>query len=361
MKYYIIAGESSGDNYGALLINAIKKRDRASIFNYWGGQNMKAAADGQIKSIADTSFMGFYEVIRNLKTIRGLFTEAKQTITTFNPDVLILIDYPGFNLRILKWAKTKGIKTVFYISPQLWAWKKNRYKKLRDYADLFFVILPFEKSFFDELNTSSIYYGHPLTEIIPPQNKSLKPIQKIGLFPGSRQQEIDKHLPLMIEFCKEHKEVSFTIAGMKHCTDHYNSILKTIPSNLSIVYDQSYRIMREVDLAITSSGTATLELALFETPQIVVYKTSAMSYQIGKKLIDLKYISLVNLIANTNIVDELIQSEFNLNQLNQSYHKITSMTARQSMVEGYKNVRSLLKEGNVSENVAKDIINLIAK
>ena len=212
LKYYIIAGESSGDNYGALLIESLKSIDPNAQFMFWGGPKMRATSQGQVVSIADTSFMGFWEVLKNIGTIRELFKKAKSTIKQFAPDMLILLDYPGFNLRLLKWAHDNEIKTTYYISPQLWAWKKKRYTKLRDYADLFFVILPFEKPFFDRLMTPCKYYGHPLTEIIPLQLKPITSVRKVGLFPGSRIQEIEKHLPILLSFAQKHQELDFKIA-----------------------------------------------------------------------------------------------------------------------------------------------------
>lgn len=337
-------------------MDAIIKIDRSAVFHYWGGPKMAAKSSGQIRSISETSFMGFYEVLKNFKTIHSLFKEAKRTITDVKPDMLILIDYPGFNLRILEWAKSHNINTTFYISPQLWAWKKNRYKKLRDFADLFFVILPFEKPFFDNLKTPNIYYGHPLTEIIKPRKRAVSEIKTIGLFPGSRPQEIAKHLTSMVEFSQKHTNINFIIAGMSHCdASCYNKIKEYPNANLSITYDDSYHLMQNVDLAITSSGTATLELALFNTPQIVVYKTSDLSFYIGKKLINLKYISLVNLIADYKIVDELIQTDYSIENIEKSFQNISPIEARQKMISSYEQLRTQLGEGRVSESIAQDI------
>jgi len=362
LKYYLIAGEASGDTYGGSLMEAIKKVDADASFKFWGGQNMLGQSDGQIKPIEDTSFMGFWEVLKNAKVIHSLFKIAKKTITEFNPDMLILIDYPGFNLRIMEWAHKHGIKTTFYISPQLWAWKKNRYKKLRDYADLFFVILPFEKAFFEKLNTPCKYYGHPLKELISNKgesnNRALSAtINNVGLFPGSRLQELDKHLPTLILFAQKYPNINFTIAGVSHLQK--NSYLKHINEqqnpNVTIIYDDSQSLMKSVDLAISSSGTATLELALHQTPQIVIYKTSAISYAIGKRLIDLKYISLVNLISGKDVVSELIQDEFTVENLSATFDKLTDVHQRQVVISEYNAMSSKLGDGDVSRRVAEDI------
>ena len=363
LKYYLIAGEASGDTYGGLLMNAILDLDSEATFKYWGGPQMNAAADGQIKSISETSFMGFWEVLKNASAIRKLFTIAKESIQVFEPDMLILIDYPGFNLRIMEWAHKLNIKTTFYISPQLWAWKKNRYKKLRDYADLFFVILPFEKAFFDNLNTPSIYYGHPLKDLddYKENEKSRSVIESgeinsVGIFPGSRLQEIEEHLPILISFTQIYPNIKFIIAGVSHIAQrNYNKYISKSNPNVSIIYDKSKLLMRSVDIAISSSGTATLELALYKTPQIVIYKTSALSFAIGKRLIDLKFISLVNLIANKKVVDELIQDEFTIENLKISFEILKETNHRSFVISEYDEISEKLGDGNVSEQIAEDI------
>jgi len=366
LKYYLIAGEASGDTYGGLLMNALRDRDSKAEFCYWGGPSMKSISSGQIKSISETSFMGFWEVLKNARTIRGLFTIAKESILEFKPDMLILLDYPGFNLRILEWASQKGIKTTFYISPQLWAWKKNRYKKLRDFADLFFVILPFEKVFFDNLKTPSIYYGHPLKDINhfnDFREKKLNitsDIKTVGLFPGSRIQEIEKHLPTLILFTEQFPQIEFKIAKVSHIKEgEYLKYLKKRNTNISILDDNSTELMATVDFAISSSGTATLELALHKTPQIVIYKTSGLSYAIGKRLIDLKFISLVNLIANKKVVDELIQNDFTVNNLKYSFLKFNDKSHVDMVLKEYEQISLKLGDGKVSEKIADDIYTYI--
>ncbi|NNE16303.1 MAG: lipid-A-disaccharide synthase [Saprospiraceae bacterium] len=356
MKYFIIAGEPSGDNYGALLMDALTLEDNKAEFQFVGGPKMKAESPNQLISIEDTAFMGFWEVLKNIFNIKQLFKSVKKSILEFKPDTLILIDYPGFNLRIVNWAYDQGIKITYYVSPQLWAWKKNRYKILRDKVDLFFVILPFEKKFFEQLNTPCQYFGHPLTELIPQQNKNLKEVKQVGLFPGSRAQEVEKHLKIFSELAHFYPQYEFTVAGLSHISEAiYRKHLKQSGKNLKLVFDDPYQIMEESDVAITSSGTATLELVLFETPQIVVYATSQLSYLIGKNLIGLKYISLVNLILDKSVVTELIQQELNLANLKNKFEEILDISQREKMITAYRKIRKLLGDNHVSEKVAKNI------
>lgn len=361
MKYYLIAGEASGDLYGGLLIDYLKSLDADAEFRYWGGPQMKSAADGQFKSIKETSFMGFVEVARNIFKIRSLFQTTKKDILDWQPDIVIFIDYPGFNLRMLKWAKSNGFKTCFYISPQLWAWKKGRHAILRDYADLFFVILPFERDFYRNLDTACSYVGHPLLEIIPPHVELPEFVSRIGLFPGSRIQEIREHLPLMIKFASEHPEYNFIIAAVSHIDkEHY---LKNIPvylENMDIKYDASHEVMEEVDMAITSSGTATLELALFNVPQIVIYKTNPISFEIGKRLVKTNYISLVNLISHKALVPELLQDELTLKNLKHAFDNTFPVEKRKEICEGYARIRQELGNGNATEKVANGIFNFLS-
>lgn len=377
MKYYIIAGESSGDLYGGMLIEAIKKEDPQADFRYWGGPKMKKAATGQLKSIKETSFMGFWEVAKNAIKIKGFFDFAKYSIKEYKPDIILFIDYPGFNLRMATWCKNKGYNTAYYISPQLWAWKEKRHKILREKVDLFFVILPFERDFYKNLDTPCRYVGHPLLEIIPPaalpnsptdnqaQNPTilqpiplhLRPIKTIGLFPGSRKQEIENHLKIMLEFAIGQPDYKFVIAGVSHINrSFYLKHINQYATHIDIVYDKAYDVMRTIDFAISSSGTATLELALFNVPQIVVYKTSTLTFMIAKRLVKTSYISLVNLISQKEIVPELLQEAFNPLALEAQFNQLTSSDSRKGMHDGYSKLRADLGEGNTSAMVARDIV-----
>lgn len=356
MKYYIIAGESSGDLYGGQLMAQLKAIDNDANFRFWGGPRMEAQSSGQLKSIKETAFMGFLEVAANIFSIKALFKFAKYSIKDFEPDVVIFLDYPGFNLRMCEWCKKEGYHTVFYISPQLWAWKEGRHKILRNYADQFFVILPFERDFYKNLDTPCIYHGHPLIEEIGKQNVTTEEIKTIGLFPGSRKQEIKKHLPIMMEFALKHSEYAFIIAGLSHIeNEFYLSQIKNYAPHIDIRYDASYEVMKEIDLALASSGTTTLELALHGVPQIVVYKTSQISFAIGKRLVNTKYISLVNLIAQNEVVTELLQDAFNILALEETFHKLIQADALKSMHQSYRRIRAELGDGITSKKIASDI------
>jgi len=363
LKYYIIVGESSGDLYGGLLMSKIRDLDPEASFKFWGGPEMRKHSSGQLKSIKETSFMGFWEVAKNANKIKGFFDFAKYSINEFAPDIVLFIDYPGFNLRMMRWAKEAGYKTAYYISPQLWAWKEKRHKILRDKADLFFVILPFERDFYKNLDTPCQYIGHPLVEIIQENKSEIPPqIQRIGLFPGSRRQEIEKHLPTLLTFAAAQKEHSFVIAGVSHIPkSFYLDNIDRYAPNIDIVYDQPYEVMRHIDFAISSSGTATLELALFEVPQIVIYKTSPLSFMIAKRLVKTKYISLVNLIAQKEVVPELLQDAFNESALKEYFLKMKTIAHRQAICNKYKAIRKELGQGTASAQVAQSVVQFLKK
>lgn len=359
LKYYIIAGESSGDLYGGLLMAELKQIDAQASFRFWGGPKMSAQSSGQLKSIKETSFMGFWEVIQNLPLIKKFFDFAKYSIKEYAPDVIILIDYPGFNLRMATWAKKEGYQVAYYVSPQLWAWKERRHTILRENTDNFFVILPFEEEFYKNLDTPCTYVGHPLLEIVPSSerhNTLPQQVETIGLFPGSRKQEIKKHLAIMIAFALAHPDYQFVIAGVSHIPrKFYLDLIKSYASHIDIEYDNSYGVMSRIDFAISSSGTATLELALHLVPQIVVYKTSQLSFMIGKRLVKTDYISLVNLIAQKEVVPELLQEAFNELHLKESFIKYSNSAARKKTITEYESIRAQLGDGTTSQRVAQQI------
>ncbi len=362
MKYYLIAGEASGDLYGSMLIKELKARDPEASFRFWGGPEMKKESSGQLKSINETSFMGFWEVAKNARAIKNFFAFAKFSIDQFSPDLIIFIDYPGFNLRMAKWAKDRGYKTAYYISPQLWAWKENRHKILRDKIDLFFVILPFERDFYRNLDTACTYVGHPLLEVIGSHDRPIpETVKTIGLFPGSRKQEIQNHLSVMLDFAVEHPEYKFIIAGMSHIKrEYYLDQIDQYASHVDIEYDNNYGVMQKIDFAITSSGTATLELALHLVPQIVIYKTSQLSFMIGKRLVKTDYISLVNLIASKEVVPELLQHAFNKLALSEYLKKMSPIAERRLMIASYKKIKEELGDGSSSSQVAQAIIEFLS-
>ncbi len=364
MRYYIIAGEPSGDLYGALLIKALLRVDTGAEIRFWGGDKMREACPNQAKSIRDTAFMGFIEVARNLPVIFKLFSFAKKDIKLFNPDIVICIDYPGFNLRLVKWAKTNNFHTAYYISPKLWAWREGRHKTLKSYVDLFFVIFPFEEAFYKNLDVDCQYVGHPLLEVIKPLDMKNPPSGRhpvIALLPGSRQQELRHHLPFMVNCANANPELDFVMAAVDSLDkDLYFKHFKSYAPNLEIVFGDAYSVLSSADAAIVASGTATLETALHGVPQIVVYKTGRINYLIAKSVIKTRFISLVNLICGKEVVPEIIQYEMTLERLNTEIQNLLSGPYRQRQADGYALMRKLLSKGDASDEVSVSIFNFLA-
>jgi len=366
MKYYIIAGEASGDLHGSNLVKEISMLDKAAEFRCWGGDKMQEAGAVIVKHYRDLAFMGFLEVLKNLRTIFKNLDFCKKDILAYHPDVLILIDYPGFNLRIAKWAKQQGLKIIFYISPQVWAWKEGRVKAIKRDVDKMLVILPFEKAFYKNWNFEVVYVGHPLVNVINnflPAAPLFKNKNVIALLPGSRKQEILKKLPVMLEASVNFPQYHFVIAKAP-CIEEvfYNGLLKPY-ANVSFVSNQTYQLLSESKAALVTSGTATLETALFGVPEVVCYKGSSISYQIAKRLIKIKYICLVNLIMDKEVVKELIQDEMTAENITTELNAILSDPARQQRLkEDYAALKKLLSEGgNASANAAKHILEFLGK
>lgn len=366
----MIAGEASGDLHGSNLIHAIKNIEPEAQIRCWGGDKMKAAGGTLVKHYKDLAFMGFLEVAKNISTILKNLSLCKDDILAFNPDVLILIDYPGFNLRIAKWAHAQKIKVVYYISPQVWAWKENRVKTMKQHIDKMLAILPFEKSYFkNKWNWDVEYVGHPLIEEI---NKKLeegsdlvitnvnglinkKPV--IALLPGSRKQEIEKKLPVMLEVSKAFPSYQFVVAQAPSLdTSFYETITKKYP-NVSIVNNRTYDVLMQSSAALVTSGTATLETALFGVPEVVCYKGSQISYQIAKRIIDIKYICLVNLIMDKEVVKELIQNDMNVANLTKELDSILHNKEKQQQLQAdYQQLKLLLSSGGEASSKAAEII-----
>jgi len=363
MKYYLVAGERSGDLHGGNLIREIHRLDSEARIRGWGGDAMQQAGAELVTHYRDTAFMGFLEVVKNLKTIRSLLQNCKQDMLEFQPDAVILIDYPGFNLRIAKFAKQQGWRVYYYIAPKTWAWNAKRTHKLRKYVDEVFSILPFEKPFFQEYGVNVTYVGNPLLDSI--NNFQPDPIFRqqegipekpiIALLPGSRQQEIENVLSVMLEVVPRFPEAHFVVAAVGNLPAfYYNSVRSH--AQVSIVTDQTYQVLNIADLAIVTSGTATLETALFDVPQIVVYKTSTISYRIAKALIRVPFISLVNLIMDREVVPELIQKDFSPEHIAESGKKLLGKTEqRQNQLEDYQVLRGILGDTNASAKVAQKI------
>lgn len=361
MKYYLIAGESSGDLYGANLMEAIKSKDKTAEFRFWGGDRMQKVDTEIVKHYSETSYMGFVEVLKHLPKILSLLKFCKRDVKKYKPDVLILIDYPGFNLRIAGWAKQQNIKVYYYISPQIWAWKSSRIKQIKRDVDRMYVILPFEKAFYAKHHMPVHYFGHPLKKHIEGFRTNTRDIPDncIACLPGSRAQEIKAHLPHIIHLAKQYPSEQFVIAASRHVDASIYQI-DTL-SNVHLFFDRTYDIFSNAKAGIISSGTATLEACLFKVPQVVIYKGNPISYQIAKKLVKVNYISLVNLLANKAIVDELIQANLKAETLKASFEKLLDPKQRKQMLDAYLEVKDSLGDDNSSDLIAADIIETLIK
>ncbi|WP_263602212.1 lipid-A-disaccharide synthase [Chryseobacterium sp. PET-29] len=367
MKYYIIAGEASGDLHGSNLMKALKQKDPNAEFRFWGGDLMAKQGGTLVKHYRDLAFMGFLEVAMNLRTILNNIKFCKEDIQNNKPDVLILVDYPGFNLRIAKFAKEQGIKVVYYISPQLWAWKEGRVEIIRKYVDEMMVILPFEKDFYSKHGVYSHFVGHPLldaistleeinTEDFKIQN-GLNEKEIIALLPGSRKQEVEKMLQIMLSVRPYFKEYQFVIAGAPSLPKEFYE--KYVDDNVHFVSNKTYDLLRCSKAALVTSGTATLETALLNIPEVVCYRGSKVSYAIAKRLVkNIKYISLVNLIMDREVVKELIQNDLNTNNLVEELKKILATEKRFEVFRDYELLREMLGGKGASENAADVILNM---
>jgi len=364
MNYYIIAGEASGDLHGSNLIKELKKLDAEANFRCWGGDLMKAEGACLVKHYRELAFMGFTEVLFNLRTIFKNIIFCKKDILQNIPNVLILIDYPGFNLRIAEFAKTIGLKVFYYISPQIWAWKESRIHKIKRVVDKMFVILPFEKEFYQGFNYPVDFVGHPLLDAIGDIESSInklsvkneKPI--IALLPGSRKQEITKILPIMLMMEKHYSNFQFIIAGApSHTIEFYQPFISN--TEVQIVFNQTYQSLKIAKAALVTSGTATLETALLGVPEVVCYKGGAISFGIAKQLIKVKYISLVNLIMDEEIVKELIQSDFNEFNLKAELNNLLNHETRNKILSNYSLLTAKLGGPGASKKTAELMINYL--
>lgn len=366
MKYYIIAGEASGDLHGSNLMKALYEEDPQADIRFWGGDLMQNVGGTLVKHYRDLAFMGFVEVLFNLKTVLNNIEICKKDIAQFHPDVIIYIDYPGFNMRIAKWAKQGGYKNHYYISPQIWAWKENRIKAIKHDIDKMYVILPFEKDFYEVKHKFPIeFVGHPLIDAIHNQSAmdthsfrtenhlSEKPI--IAILPGSRKQEISKMLSVMLSVVKDFPDYQFIIAGAP--SQDFTFYQQFISSeNIKFVSNKTYALLRNSTAALVTSGTATLETALFKVPEVVCYKGSWASYQIAKRIITLKYISLVNLIMDREVVTELIQDDCSTKRIREELTKILEPNYRKTLLENYDLLEQKLGGIGASKKTAQLIV-----
>lgn len=366
MKYYLIAGEASGDLHGSNLVKQLFLKDPGADIRCWGGDLMQAAGAHVVKHYRELAFMGFAEVVMNLPTILRNIGFCKEDIRSYHPDVLVLIDYPGFNLRIAKWAKEQGFKVVYYISPQVWAWKENRVKQMKRSIDKMLCILPFEKDYYKEKwDWEVAYVGHPLVEVIEAEKTKYaannaetgRSKECIALLPGSRKQEISKKLPIMLEVAKHFQNFQFVVAQAPGLDESFYAPFLTPYQNVSVVRNQTYRLLLQSRAALVTSGTATLETALFGVPEVVCYKGSNISYQIAKRLIRIKYISLVNLIMDKPVVKELIQNELTTANLVHELNLLLTDASRiQVLQQDYASLKTLLSKGGNASAQAATII-----
>lgn len=352
MKYFLIAGERSGDLHGSNLIRGIREHDPSADIQAWGGERMEEAGARLLHHYRDSAFMGFVEVARNIGTIRRQMAECRRDILAFRPDVLILIDYAGFNLRMAEFAKKHGIRTFYYISPKVWAWNQKRAWKIKRVVDRLFCIFPFEVDFFRKFDYETDYVGNPLMDAItafrpdPAFRSQLDNRPVIALLPGSRTSEVKKMLPTMLAAARNFPGYQVVVARVSNLPDE---LYAEIPGEVKSVTDASYDLLSVAHAALVTSGTATLETALFNVPQVVCFSMNGLTYQIAKRLVKVPYISLVNLIADKEVVRELIQQDFSVEKVTSELKKIIGGPDREAMLVGYREVQEKVGGPGASE------------
>lgn len=368
MKYYIIAGEASGDMHGANLMKALKESDSAAEFRFWGGDQMIKQGGTLVRHIRDTAFMGAVEVLKNLRQINKNMRLCKRDLEEYRPDVILLIDYGGFNLRIAKYAKTIGLRTYFYISPKFWAWRESRVEKVKKSVDKMFLIFPFEQEFYKKHNYKADFVGNPLldnidarrseiTELAKFQNEEIldeRPI--IALLPGSRKQEIEAILPYQLSVAKHFPQYQFVIAAAPvFPQSFYQKFIHD--TNIKLVYDRTYEVMHHAEAALVTSGTATLETAVFNTPQVVCMRVNWLTYELVRRIIKVEFLSLVNLILKREVIRELIQGELNEDNLVAELKAIIEGgSKRKKILEDYQEMRLALGGSGASKKAADKIV-----
>lgn len=372
MKYYIIAGEASGDLHGANLIASLKKKDTRAKIRAWGGNLMKKQGATLVKHYRDLAFMGFVEVLLHLRTILKNLSFCKKDILKYKPDAIILIDYPGFNLKIAKFAHKHNIKVYYYISPQVWAWKKRRVYTIKEVVDKMLVILPFEKDFYDDYRVDAHFVGHPLLDELSKvryinrsnfarQNKLDSKKEIIALLPGSRKQEVTRMLGIMMKVMDKFPEYQFVIGCAPSLPESfYRELVGN--ENVHLVFNKTYQLLQVASAALVTSGTATLETALFYVPEVVCYKGNKISYLIAKNLVKVKYISLVNLIMDKPVLKELIQNDLTPKNIEEELNDLlTNHKKQRQLLEDYEDLRCKLGNAGASNNAATIIVNDLNK
>ncbi len=371
MNYYIISGEASGDLHGSRLMQGLKQADPAAHFRFWGGDLMAAEGGTMVKHYKDTAVMGFWEVVKKLRSVTRNIRQCQQDLLEHRPDVLILIDYPGFNFRMAKFAKEHGIEVFYYIAPKVWAWKEKRVHRLQKYVDKLFIIFPFEVEYFKKWNIDAFYTGNPLVDTVSEKlanqptfeqfckenNLPEKPI--IAVLAGSRMMEISYVLPRVLSIAKHYPNHQFVIAGAPSINPKiYEKYLAG--STAKVITGKTYEIMAQAEAAMVASGTATLEAALIGVPQVVCYGGSEISFQIAKHLVKTKYVSLVNLIMDAPVVTELLQHDMSAGNMQ---HELSVLlpggSMRQLMLKNYAKLRNMLGETGAATRVAAEMVKII--
>ena len=363
MKLYIIAGEASGDLHGSNLIKALKTSAPELKCRVWGGDLMQAAGGELVRHYRDLAFMGFWEVLKNLRTILRNLRFCQKDMLEFKPDALVLIDYPGFNLRIARWAKQQRIPVIYYISPQIWAWHTSRVHRIKRDVDKMLVILPFEKAFYEKYGVNADFVGHPLLDVIPtdipPPRTAVERPAAVALLPGSRSQEVKRILPAMLSVTPHFPQIRLTVAAAAALPDmFFRPFLENYP-NVTLERGKTYELLAQSDAALVKSGTSTLETALIGTPQVVCYAGSPVSFAIARRVVNVKYISLVNLILDRPLVRELIQNDLNRTNLKAALQDILKPENADSLRKGYAELRHLLGDGGASGRAAGIILDFL--
>lgn len=371
MKYFIIAGEPSGDLHGSNLVKHLRVADPAADIECWGGNLMKEAGATLLKHYRETAFMGVWEVLVNIRRVQANFRECRRQILEMKPDVVILIDYPGFNLRMARFARESGIRVFYYISPKFWAWGEWRVKKIRQYVDRLYIIFPFEKEFYSRHGYPAVFLGNPLIDHIDGwragapgreiirASMGLDSRPVIAILSGSRLQEVGRMLPVMAAAAPSYPDYQFVVAAMDHLPARlYEEIAAKYP--VKIITGKTYDLLAVAEAALVTSGTATLEAALFDVPQVVCYSTSPLTYNLAKAVIKVRFLSLVNLIMDREVVRELIQADLNSSGLHSELAEILVTGYRNHVIKNdYSELRSILGGGGASQRVAADMVNNI--
>lgn len=369
MKYYLVAGERSGDLHGGNLLRALKKHDPEMTCRGFGGDDMQHGGMQLFVHYRELEMMGFLSLAVHLPRVFRFMARCKKDLVAFQPDVVILIDYGGFNMQIARFAHRKGLRVFYYIPPKIWAWYQARARNLKSWVEHLFVILPFEKTFYQRYGLESDYVGNPVLDAIKAYQAAASPVPQareiarplVALLPGSRRGELKRIVPLMADVARHAPDWKFIVAAVKSLDEECYRPLRDLP-NVSFVWDHTYDLLRTAQAAIVTSGTATLETALLQVPQVVVYKTGALEYQIARSLVQVPYISLVNLIANEQVVKELIQDDCTVEQIvAETSRLLNDQTRRAAITSAYQRISAQLDVGSASENTARLMVNYLAE